>query len=78
MVDADIRAGKCTGVEVQGSGGGLADIDPAFGPRTGDGAQGQGSGQAGTVPTQVRILGSRRLCRAEREQTSVEGQEQNN
>ena len=50
VVDANTRADKCTGVEVQGSGGGLVDTDPAFGPRTGDGAQGPGSGQAGTNP----------------------------
>ena len=36
VVDADARDGKCTGVEAQRSGGGLADVDPELGPSTGD------------------------------------------
>ena len=39
-----------TGVEALGSGGGLADTDPPFGPRTGVEAQGSGGGLADTDP----------------------------
>ena len=66
MVDADTRAGKCTGVKVQGSSGGLADTDPAFCPRTGDGAQGPGSGLEGTDQR-----GGTHMWEAESEQMSV-------